>query len=71
MQSRIILLFAGFVFGLCMVPLEAASDKAVGSRLKTFSQEMLQKRWSSIGYPVNQNTELKEFYEWYLAFGVK
>lgn len=35
-------------------------------RLNKFAQSMHQLRRDAVGYPVNQNTGLKEFYEWYL-----
>lgn len=35
-------------------------------RLNKFAQRMLELRQDKAGYPVNQNTDLKEFYEWYL-----
>lgn len=37
------------------------------TRLNDFAQRMHMLQKKLVGYPVNQNTELKEFYEWYLS----
>ncbi|MDD4183432.1 MAG: pyridoxal-dependent decarboxylase, partial [Candidatus Omnitrophica bacterium] len=57
-------LAAIFIF-LCFT--QIFSDKIPLKRLDKFAKQMhgLQKRM--VGYPVNQNTGLKEFYKWYLA----
>lgn len=41
-------------------------DEVPLERLNKFSQRMLKLRENKAGYPINQNTDLKEFYEWYL-----
>ncbi|HAJ26970.1 MAG TPA: pyridoxal-dependent decarboxylase, partial [Syntrophus sp. (in: bacteria)] len=46
------------------IPLSALSD------LNNFAKQMVEKRSLSAGYPVNQNTELKEFYQWYINSGL-
>jgi len=42
------------------------SEEIPFKRLNNFSQRMHQLREDAVGYPVNQNTDLKEFYQWYL-----
>ncbi|MDD4955222.1 MAG: aminotransferase class V-fold PLP-dependent enzyme [Candidatus Omnitrophica bacterium] len=36
-------------------------------RLNKFAKQMHELQKRMVGYPVNQNTDLKEFYEWYLS----
>lgn len=60
---------AALVFGLtlfCAVGVFAAEDAAT-ERLNAFSERMHKARLAAVGYPVNQNTDLKEFYDWYLG----
>jgi histidine decarboxylase len=38
--------------------------------LNKFAGQMLSKGHRTIGYPANQNTDLKEFYQWYLESGL-
>lgn len=53
-----------FIFGLfCSGRLLA--DEVPTKRLDEFARQMHEIRAEAIGYPVNQNTDLKEFYEWY------
>ncbi len=40
------------------------------ARLDEFARQAHVLRAQSVGYPLNQNTDLKEFYEWYLKAGV-
>lgn len=39
-------------------------------RLNNFSKHMHELQARLVGYPVNQNTDLKEFYEWYISSGL-
>lgn len=39
-------------------------------RLDAFAKKILDIRAQAMGYPLNQDTDLKEFYEWYLASGL-
>ena len=43
-----------------------AADDATTERLDQFAERMHKARLEAVGYPVNQNTDLKEFYDWYL-----
>ena len=45
-------------------------DEVPIERLNKFAQRMLELSQDKAGYPVNQNTDLKEFYEWYLNSGL-
>ena len=51
---------------LCSSSLSLSAEQVPIDRLNSFAKEMLDKRAVSVGYPCNQNTDLKEFYEWYL-----
>lgn len=35
-------------------------------KLNQFAEKVLEKKQSSIGYPINQNTSLDDFYDWYI-----
>jgi histidine decarboxylase len=35
-------------------------------KLNQFAEKVLEKKKSSIGYPINQNTSLDDFYDWYI-----
>lgn len=35
-------------------------------KLNQFAEKILEKKQSSIGYPINQNTSLDDFYDWYI-----
>ncbi|OGV43742.1 MAG: pyridoxal-dependent decarboxylase [Lentisphaerae bacterium GWF2_57_35] len=39
-------------------------------RLNAFSKKILDLREHVMGYPINQNVDLKEFYEWYVQSGL-
>jgi histidine decarboxylase len=56
------LLFFFFCFS-CFSPLFADE---VSDRLNSFAKQIRKMRPEEMGYPINQNTELKEFYEWYI-----
>ncbi|MCK9573490.1 MAG: aminotransferase class V-fold PLP-dependent enzyme [Candidatus Omnitrophica bacterium] len=43
------------------------SEEIPIERLNKFAKQMHELQKRLVGYPVNQNTELKEFYEWYLG----
>ena len=49
---------------LCVCPVSA--EEIPYDRLDKFSKHIEKVKERSIGYPMNQNTDLKEFYEWYL-----
>ncbi|MDD2709849.1 MAG: aminotransferase class V-fold PLP-dependent enzyme [Verrucomicrobiae bacterium] len=46
--------------------LQTNAEEKPADRLDRFAREMRQLRTGAIGYPVNQNTDLAEFYEWYV-----
>jgi len=52
------------VFCLCFLS-SIFADEIPRQRLDTFAKKIEQKRKEAVGYPVNQNTDLKDFYEWY------
>lgn len=63
--SYIIVLISLFIFTFfCSTQIFA--DDIPLKRLNNFARRMLELREQAVGYPVNQNTDLKEFYEWYL-----
>ena len=35
-------------------------------KLNQFADKVLEKKKNAMGYPVNQNTSLDEFYKWYV-----
>lgn len=58
-----------FVFGF-FYSAQIIADEIPLERLNDFAQRMHKIRKEAVGYPVNQNTDLKEFYEWYLNSGL-
>lgn len=55
------------IFVFCLfISVRLFAEEVPSERLDQFAREMRQIRAAAIGYPVNQNTDLKEFYEWYL-----
>lgn len=58
---------AVIVFSLLIFSTTAllAADQAL-KRLNDFAEHVNDLEKSAVGFPVNQNTDLKEFYEWYL-----
>jgi histidine decarboxylase len=38
--------------------------------LNSAAKIMLEERTQSLGYPVNQNIDLREFYQWYISSGI-
>lgn len=46
--------------------LKGKAEELPLTRLNNFAQKMRQERALMVGYPVNQNTDLQEFYQWYL-----
>ena len=66
MKTRTVTQFAAFafIFGFfCSTRLFAGEVPL--KRLDNFAKQMHQIRAEAIGYPINQDTHLKEFYEWY------
>ncbi|MCK9614098.1 MAG: aminotransferase class V-fold PLP-dependent enzyme [Candidatus Omnitrophica bacterium] len=59
-----IMVFA-FIFSL-FYSTQIFSEEIPFKRLDKFSKRMHQLRGEAVGYPVNQNTDLKEFYQWYI-----
>ena len=51
---------------ILLYPPTLFADEISTKRLNDFAEQMLQKRAVTVGYPGNQNTDLKEFYEWYI-----
>lgn len=49
---------------------EGIRGREVEARLDAFAKRILEARPLVVGYPVNQVTDLKEFYEWYLQSGL-
>lgn len=58
--------FWAFVL-FCTPSLPVSADEVPMDRLDNFAKQMLEKRAISVGYPCNQNTDLREFYQWYLG----
>jgi histidine decarboxylase len=54
-----------FIFSL-FYSVQISCEEIPLARLNNFSQRMHKLQQRMVGYPVNQNTDLKEFYEWYL-----
>ncbi len=51
--------------------LAAEPDKSKAlERLDAYAAKMLENRPFLVGYPINQDTHMKEFYEWYLKSGL-
>ncbi len=48
-----------------LIPKRAVEELPL-TRLNNFAKQMRQDRALMVGYPVNQNTDLQEFYQWYL-----
>ncbi|MCX5715285.1 MAG: aminotransferase class V-fold PLP-dependent enzyme [Candidatus Omnitrophica bacterium] len=66
-RSRMVvrIIFFAFISGLlCFTQLFA--EEVQLKRLDNFARRMYKMQYEAVGYPVNQNTDLKEFYEWYL-----
>jgi len=59
--------FLSFALVLVFMFISSAQSFAeeLVERLNNFAKRMEQLRPEAMGYPVNQNTDLKEFYEWY------
>ena len=55
-----------FIFSL-LCSAKTFCDEIPLERLNNFAKHMHELRRNAAGYPVNQNTDLKEFYEWYLS----
>jgi len=61
---------------LMVVSLLFASVGSLGAgeipmdRLNRYAADMVARSRLAVGYPINQNIDLKEFYEWYLASGL-
>lgn len=53
-----------FIFGLFYAA-RLFGDEVPLKRLDNFARRMHKMRAEAIGYPINQDTHLKEFYEWY------
>ena len=51
-------------------PVQILADEVPLERLNNFAKRINQLSEKAAGYPVNQNTDLKEFYEWYLKSGL-
>lgn len=61
--------FIAFVFSMVSFIRLYAAEVPM-ERLNNFAKRMHEVRRQAVGYPVNQNTDLKEFYEWYLNSGL-
>ncbi|MFA5181164.1 MAG: aminotransferase class V-fold PLP-dependent enzyme [Syntrophales bacterium] len=46
------------------------ADEIPMDRLNNFTGQMVEKSRHAVGYPVNQNIDLKEFYRWYYESGL-
>ncbi|MFA7254744.1 MAG: aminotransferase class V-fold PLP-dependent enzyme [Candidatus Omnitrophota bacterium] len=69
MKKNTAVAFVALMLGLglfCQAGVFAAEDATL-ERLNQFSERMHKARLEAVGYPVNQNTDLKEFYDWYLG----
>jgi histidine decarboxylase len=54
-----------FLFFISFSASAWAINEAERQRLDKFAQRVLEKRKTELGYPVNQDTSLAEFYRWY------
>lgn len=46
------------------------AEEAPAERLNGFAKQMIERSRHAVGYPINQNIELKEFYRWYVESGL-
>jgi histidine decarboxylase len=66
--KQILLCSVLLIIFICCAP--AFADEIPRAQLDDFAAQMLGKGHKTIGYPANQNTDLKEFYQWYLNSGL-
>lgn len=66
MKNRTVMKFVtfAFIFGLFCLP-RLFADEVPIDRLNKFAKQIEKFRPEEMGYPLNQNTDLKEFYAWY------
>ena len=64
MKKMLLLLF-------CMVIVSGIRAGEVDmARMNAFAKKILAERETAMGYPINQDVDLKEFYEWYVQSGL-
>jgi len=61
---KVKLIFWCFVI-IFLAPSLLPAEETPLDRLNTFAEQIEKIRPKEMGYPINQNTHLKEFYEWY------
>lgn len=66
--KRILLFF--IVIMLSYNSVYAAQNRLIQKRLYNYASYMVHKRTLGLGYPVNQNINLKGFYKWYVNSGL-
>ncbi|MBF0395962.1 MAG: aminotransferase class V-fold PLP-dependent enzyme [Desulfobacterales bacterium] len=66
MMIRIILFFLMLFISINSL----LADEIPMDRLNNFAKQMIKRSHNAVGYPVNQNIDLKEFYKWYLDSGL-
>lgn len=59
------------IFAVSCADKGTISSKSGFDELDKWANETVARKYNEIGYPVNQNIELKEFYEWYIANGLE
>jgi histidine decarboxylase len=62
-MTRLLLIFLSVVS--LSNPASAITESQRG-RLDQFAQKILEKKKTAVGYPVNQDTSLRDFYAWYM-----
>ena len=62
-MNRLLLIFLGVLF---LSTPASAINETQRERLDQFAQKILEKKKSAVGYPVNQDTSLGDFYAWYM-----
>jgi histidine decarboxylase len=53
-----------------LLSLPAQAENLPNERLNAFAKRMVERHSQAIGYPVNQNVEMKDFYRWYIESGL-
>lgn len=65
MKRVVLMLILGLVLSM-----PAHAGDLPNERLNAFAKRMVLRHGEAIGYPVNQNVEMKDFYAWYVASGL-
>jgi len=62
--------FVLFAMAFLVLCLPVQAENLPNERLNKFAKRMVERHGYAIGYPVNQNVELKDFYLWYAESGL-